>query len=95
MAVVGEVYDSVEILLAVANTEAEVILLDLLDPNVDPGICSHLLMEFPHLTIFALSRDRKHVITYRSSISKQEIQAESDDHILWAIRHISLSDAIS
>jgi DNA-binding NarL/FixJ family response regulator len=65
MAVVGEVHDSVEILLTVADTEAEVILLDLLDPNADPGICSHLLIEFPHLIIFALSKDRKHVVTYR------------------------------
>jgi hypothetical protein len=62
MAVVGEIYDSVEVLLTVADT----------------GICSHLLIEFPHLIIFALSKDRKHVVTYRSSIPKQEIQAEFD-----------------
>jgi hypothetical protein len=86
MVIVGEAYDPVDILLTVADTEAEVILLDLLDPDVDPGICSHLLIEFPNLLVLALSLDRKQGVLYKQCIIKQEIQAESDDQIICAIR---------
>ncbi|HEX8185339.1 MAG TPA: hypothetical protein VF747_11320 [Blastocatellia bacterium] len=91
MVIVGVETDPVEILLATAETEAQVVVLDLLEGNADPGICSHLLTEFPQLLILALSSNRDTGILYRQRIVKKRLNAPSDGEILSAIRRAKLA----
>lgn len=84
--VVGEITDPVEILIMTGEREAEVVVMDSLNGETDPGICSHLLSEFPDLLILALSPGLEQAIIYRQSISKELLLNLSEKEILSAIR---------
>ena len=86
MEVMGEVLDPVELLLAVDETQADVVVVDLPESGEEPGICSHLLAEYPQLLVLALSPGRDRAILYRQSIIKEELSKLSEDEILEAIR---------
>ena len=86
MEVVGEELDPVELLLAVDETRANVVVLDLLDSGEEPGICSHLLAEYPQLLVLALSSERERAVLCRQIIHKETLSNASDDEILAAIR---------
>jgi len=63
--VVGSPADSLALLLAIKERRAEVVFLTAPDTAADsaaPGICSHLLNEFPQLKIVMVSTD-KYAIT--------------------------------
>jgi hypothetical protein len=63
--VVGSPADSIALLLAIRERRAEVVFLSApegSDPAKAPGICSHLLNEFPLLKIVMVSAD-KYAIT--------------------------------
>ena len=63
--VVGSPADSLALLLAIKERRAEVVFLTAPDsdgPSKSPGICSHLLNEFPQLKIVMVSTD-KYAIT--------------------------------
>jgi DNA-binding NarL/FixJ family response regulator len=58
--VVGSAPDSIALLLAIKEKRAEVVFLMGSDPEhpaKEPGICSHLLNEFPQLKIVMVSTD--------------------------------------
>jgi hypothetical protein len=58
--VVGSPLDNFALLLAVKERDADVVFLmssDAGDPLKAPGICSHLLSEFPHIKIVIVSAD--------------------------------------
>ena len=55
MEVVDAVSEPVQLLLAVKDTRAQVVIVPLPGSGEIPGICSHLLAEFPDLLILALS----------------------------------------
>ena len=59
--VVGSPADSVALLLAIRERRADVVLLtalDAADPAKAPGICSHILNEFPKLKIVMVATDQ-------------------------------------
>ena len=59
--VVGSPADSLTLLLAIKERRPEVVFLTAADPDdpaKTPGICSHLLNEFPELKIVIVSTDR-------------------------------------
>ena len=65
MDVVGSPADSLALLLAIKERRADVVILSAPDadgPSGSPGICSHLLTEFPQLKIVMVSPD-KYAIT--------------------------------
>ena len=55
MKVVDAVSEPVQLLVAVKDSRADVVVLPLPTSGEMPGICSHLLAEFPDLLILALS----------------------------------------
>ncbi len=55
MEVVGEVLDPLDILMAVREAEVDAVILAL-KGSEDTGLCSHLLAEYPDLTIVAPTR---------------------------------------
>jgi len=92
MEVVGEMLDPVELLLAVGETHADVVVVGLPDSDDEPGICSHLLAEYPHLLILALSPERDRAFLYRLGICKEQLSKASDEEILAAIRQAEVDN---
>src|ERR1041385_2665144 len=87
--VVGTVVDPVELLVAVEDTQADVVVVTLPDTGEMPGICSHLLHEYPQLLILALSPDRTRACLYRKAITVEPLADISDEGILAALRRVN------
>ena len=86
MQAVGEEQEPVETLLAVSQTNADVVILELPESRSDPGVCSHLLAEHPDLLVLALSPGCESAFLYRQSIIKEPLLDLTDEGILTAIR---------
>lgn len=78
--------DPVEVLAAVGRTEADVVLVTLPDSDDDPGICSHLLAQYPELLVIALSPVDERAVVYRQVITREELTPLAEDGLLSAIR---------
>ena len=87
--VVGTVLDPIELLVAVEDTQADVVVTTLPDTGEMPGICSHLLHEYPQLLILALSPDRTRACVYRQAIMVEPLADISDEGILAALRRVN------
>lgn len=86
MEVVGVVSDPLELLLAVGETHAEVVVLNSSSPEEDPGICSHLLAEYRELLILAIPGDSNKAFSYRQVTLKEGLSIESEEEVIAAIR---------
>lgn len=83
--VVAEEPDLVELLAAVDRTGADVVIVNLPESGEVPGICSHLLYEYPDLLILALSPVKGEAFAYRLTISRSQLNA-TEKSLLAAIR---------
>ena len=86
--VADTVLDLKELLIAVEDTQADVVVLTLPDSGEIPGICSHLLYEYPQLLILALSSARDRACIYRHAITVEPLADISDEGILAAVRRV-------
>jgi len=84
--VVGTVLDPIELLSAVEDTQADVVVVTLPDSGEMPGICSHLLYEYPQLLILVLSLAQTRACLYRQVITVEQLSDTSDEGILIAVR---------
>jgi chemotaxis response regulator CheB len=57
MEVVGQSSDSIDLLCSMKRLRPEVVFLWTSDGSKEPGICSHLLQEYPELKIVVVSPD--------------------------------------
>jgi chemotaxis response regulator CheB len=73
MVVVGEAFDPVDLLLTVNETDADVVIMG--HPQADrmPGICSHLLTEYPILLILIISTIDQRAFFYERKITQEEV----------------------
>jgi len=71
--VIGEVDDPVAALLEAGNAQAAIVIIDLPADGVDPGLYSHLLAEYPHVKVIAVSKDGSHALKYENGIIRTEI----------------------
>jgi hypothetical protein len=71
--VVGPIADAVELLIAVRAINAEAVILPLSKDDGEPGLCSHLLSEFPGLVVLAISAGGERVFLFDQAIAKTEI----------------------
>ncbi len=55
--VVGRVPDQITLLMSMAELRPDAVFLMAADATKQPGICSHLLAEYPHVKIVLLSSD--------------------------------------
>ncbi len=85
MEVVGEVLNPVDLLVAVRETEADAVILAVKDSG-EMGLCSHLLTEYPNLTIVELASDREKAFVGQLCPRRMEIVAPSESKILEALR---------
>ena len=92
--IVGTVLDPIELLVAVEDTQADVVVVTLPDTGEMPGICSHLLHEYPQLLILALSPDRTRACVYRQTITVEPLADISDEGILAALRRMNAGSTL-
>ena len=71
--VIGPISDAVELLMAVREMQAEAVILPLSKNESEPGLCSHLLAEFPGLVVLAISASGERVFLFDQAISRTEI----------------------
>lgn len=84
--VVDEVFDPIDLMLAVRETEAHVVVITVPFSDETPGVCTHLLSEFPDLTVIGVCPEVHSAVTYRNSIEIEPLAAFSLPDMLSAIR---------
>lgn len=87
MEVVGEVLNAVDILVAVRETEAETVIMGLKDSQ-EEGLCSHLLTEYPNLTLVGLTSHGENAFIEQLCPRRIEIVDPSESSILDALRQV-------
>jgi DNA-binding NarL/FixJ family response regulator len=85
--VVGKVTDPVDLLIAVAETRADVVIHSWPDSDQLPGICSHLLMEYPCLLIIGIPTTVDRMCVSRQVILTRSLPSEKPQDLLTQIRH--------
>jgi DNA-binding NarL/FixJ family response regulator len=85
MEVVREAQGRFELLIAVKETHADAVILSMGDSEV-PGLCSHLLAEYPGLTILALGIEGGRAFVEQLCPSRREIVNPSSENVLAALR---------
>lgn len=78
--------DPVELLAAVEETAADVVVITLPESGDDPGLASHLLHEYPGLLVIAISAADQSAYVYRQVITKDVLEPLSEANLLTAIR---------
>lgn len=73
MLVVGEAFDPVDLLVTVDQSDADVVIMGHSDPDRMPGICTHLLAEFPILLILIISTIDQRAFLYERKITQEEV----------------------
>ena len=73
MLVVGEPFDPIDLLLTVNETDADVVIMGHPQADSMPGICTHLLTEFPILLILIVSTIDQRAFLYRRKITQEEV----------------------
>ena len=84
--VVAGIRDPLELLLVVRETCADVVILPVQEDGKEPGVCSHLLAEYPRLTIFGVSPGGERMFELVPTISPIERMTNEVEVILEAIR---------
>lgn len=84
MEVVGEVLGPLDVLMAVRDREADAVILALEDYE-EPGLCSHLLAEYPNLTILSVAPNGE---TAFIRPRRREIIDPSEANILNTLRQV-------
>jgi DNA-binding NarL/FixJ family response regulator len=86
MELLGEVFDPIELLIAVRTTQVDAVIVTPLDLEVESRICHHLLAQNPQLKIVTLSAKGDAAFLYELNSRKKYIDEPSGQSILGAIR---------
>jgi len=85
----GVAEGSIELLLKVAELRAEAVVLPMRRDETDPGLCSHLLFEYPDLIVVSVSRNLERANVYRRVIIRQTLQDGHGATVFHEIRNLS------
>lgn len=86
MEVVGQVTDALEVLMAVHEAQADAVVLAL-DGEEIPGLSSHLLAEFPGLTVLGLAAGERLALLEQLCPSRQRIERGDARAVVRRLRH--------
>jgi hypothetical protein len=86
--IVGEVDESVDLLLQVRVLRANGVVLCRLPDGDEPGICSHLLLEYPNLEILLLPTSSETGALCTMVLRKELLQDASKESIRIALRRL-------
>ena len=78
--------DPIELLAAVDRIEPDVVFVTMPESGGEPGICSHLLAEYPELLVIALSPVEQRGLVFRRVIIREELEPVAEDSLLEVIR---------
>lgn len=89
--IADEVLDPVDLLMAVKDAEANVVIMTVPDAEEIPAICTHLLTEFPDLLVIGISSTANRAFTYRSTIDCEPLSGLMLEDVVTAIRTATTS----
>lgn len=84
--VVGEVANPLELLVAVGDCEADLVIQSWPDDGRMPAICSHLFAEYPDLRIVGITKAGDEVVVCRQVIAATPIREPELQSLLATIR---------
>jgi len=82
---VGEAADPIDLLVEVKSRQADLVLQEWPAEEL-PGICSHLLIEYPDLLVVGIPRDSEHVFLCRQTVSTRRFPSTKLQEVLAKIR---------
>jgi hypothetical protein len=83
---VSEVANPLDLLLAVDGTQANVVIHGWPESQEMPGVCTHLLAEFPDLLVIGIPPSRDRAVACRQTITKTTIRMAGMEDLLAEIR---------
>lgn len=86
MEVVREVTDPVDLLVAVNQTQAEMVIGEWPESEEVPGIITHLLTEFPELLVIGIPPNREYAFAYRQTITATRFRTTELHDVLGELR---------
>lgn len=86
MVLVGQSTGNLDMLLTI-TPDTDVLLMGAPDPDLLPGICSHLLNEFPFLKILVLAETGDTATLYWLGLRREPLTMVSTAAVLGVIRH--------
>ena len=89
--IVGEVIHPIDILLELGSTQAEVVVIDLPASEEDPGLCSHLLAEYPEVKVVAVSSGGETSIVYETGIIRRYLPDASSETVTQYLRSLTVN----
>ncbi len=92
MELVGDLTDPLSLLLAAGQTRPDAVIMGLQDSEF-PGICSHLLSEYPHIKVVGMTADGRSARLYELRPQKMSLGKVSLPEVLDAIRAAVRSQA--
>lgn len=93
MVLVREARGNIEVLQA-ARDAVDLVVLGAEQVSPCPGICSHLLSEFPHLKILVMTYSGDAARTYWLGLRQRKVSTTSMDRLLRALRQLHQVDAM-
>ena len=86
--IVGEVIHPIDVLLELGSTQAEVVVIDLPTSGEDPGLCSHLLAEYPEVKVVAVSPGGDTSVVYETGVTRRYLSDASPETLTRFIRSL-------
>ena len=83
--VVEQSLDSIELLVAIGRTGADVVIQTWPENGEAPSICSHMFLEYPGLVVVGLLGDSDKAIVCRQTIVQTELPAVGIEDLFSAI----------
>ena len=84
--VAAEACDPVDLLLAVAETQADVVIHSWPASQEIPGICTHLLLEYPDLLLIGIPPNADHAVACRQTIATKQFPTAGFGDLLSEVR---------
>ncbi len=84
--IVGTASDAVDLLMQTEQLDANVVVLSQLPDGGEPGVCSHLLLEYPNVAVLLLPGNDGHEVLCRMVLSKESWQHASKETLRAALK---------
>jgi hypothetical protein len=69
--IVGTAESAMDILLLAEDQKVDVVVLTQLPGGVEPGICSHLMLEYPNVAVLLLPSEPSYGVLWRMVLRKE------------------------
>jgi hypothetical protein len=86
LTIVGDAHSAMDILLQAEDQKADVVVLAQLPEGGEPGICSHLMLEFPNVVVLLLPCEPSYGVLWRMVLHKESWQEVSQETLRTALK---------